>query len=333
MSSYALFTSCCNDFKPDELIRQILNIDNLPSASHLIEDILGYDWHIDTKYYTADIQLCCTARRTIGDESFAENVHAFVVYFDAEESKTFELAKSWLPYLKQIEPAIQILVCHSCSESTSVKKITAQEWCVDNNFELVELCPLEESDSEDDFQETTGTKRIIQALQAHTWPDLVMKERPSIRSSYMTELMKEESSKKLQDVEKPLDQDAEETTENSRIDGTEINGEPESGSGVGNSTACCGYTPAATTGKSKKTSDNVINSMLGMEDLALFEAVGADDPGGESFEKLFANFRLMKEKAESLPPEERKIYAEQVATSFWHAIGGDDSEEELDLQQ
>jgi hypothetical protein len=24
-----------------------------------LENIWRYDWHIDTKYYTADIQLCC----------------------------------------------------------------------------------------------------------------------------------------------------------------------------------------------------------------------------------------------------------------------------------
>ncbi|XP_033751076.1 alpha- and gamma-adaptin-binding protein p34-like [Pecten maximus] len=330
MSSYALFTSCCSEVQSDDLIRQILNVENLPSTDPLIENVLGYDWHIDTKYYTADIKLCCTSRRTIGNEAFAENVHAFVVYFNAEENKSFELAKSWLPYLKQIEPAVQILVCQSCSENTSVKKLNVQEWCIDNNFELVELCPLEESDSEDDFQETTGVKRIIQALHAYTWPDLVMKERPSFRSSYMTELMKEESSKKSQDSEKPLDRDAEETTGNSRLGNTEINGELEAGNGVmiGTTSSCCGDNQAATVGKSKKTPVNVIDSMLPMEDLALFEAAGADDPGGESFEKLFANFRLMKEKAESLPLDERKIYAEQVATSFWRAIGGEDSDEE-----
>lgn len=305
-------------------------MESLPEADALIENIVGYDWHIDTKYYTADIKLCCTSRRTIGNEDFAENVHAFIVYFNAEESKTFEMAKSWLPYLKQIEPAVQILVCQSCSENTSVKKLTAQEWCIDNNFELVELSPLEESDSDDDFQETTGIKRIIQALHAYTWPDLVMKESPNFRSSYMTELMKEESSKKSQDSEKPLDRDAEETVDSDRLSNTEMNGEAEAGSVMTNGTSdrCSGDTPATTVGKSKKTPNNVIDSMLPMEDLALFEAVGADDPGGESFEKLFSNFRLMKEKAESLPPEERRKYAEQVATQFFHAIGGEDSDEE-----
>ena len=88
------------------------------------------------------------------------------------------------------------------------------EWCIDNEFELVELNPIQDdSDDEDgmcdfaillslvncrltllavckisfygnefqisisisDFQETTGVKRIVQALHAHTWPNLEMK--------------------------------------------------------------------------------------------------------------------------------------------------------------
>lgn len=52
-----------------------------------------------------------------------------------------------------------------------------QTWCIDNGFELIELNPeLEtDSDTEDDFVETTGVKRIVQALHAHTWPNLQMK--------------------------------------------------------------------------------------------------------------------------------------------------------------
>lgn len=34
----------------------------------------------------------------------------------------------------------------------------------------------------------------------------------------------------------------------------------------------------------------------------------------------------LTEKANSLPPEERKKYAEKVVVSFWKAIGGDEDE-------
>ena len=31
--------------------------------------------------------------------------------------------------------------------------------------------------SDDDFKETTGAKRIVQALHAHTWPNLTLKSK------------------------------------------------------------------------------------------------------------------------------------------------------------
>ena len=34
--------------------------------------------------------------------------------------------------------------------------------------------------------------------------------------------------------------------------------------------------------------------MLAPEDAAMFEALGQDDPDGESFEKLFAQLKVMK---------------------------------------
>lgn len=55
----------------------------------------------------------------------------------------------------------------------------AQTWCVQNGFELVELNPETECDSdvEDDFPESVGIKRVIQALGAHLWPNMVLKGR------------------------------------------------------------------------------------------------------------------------------------------------------------
>jgi len=51
-----------------------------------------------------------------------------------------------------------------------------------------------------------------------------------------------------------------------------------------------------------------------------------EEEGDGSFEKLFANFQEMKVRAENLPSEERKKYAEQVTLAFWKAMGGDEEE-------
>ena len=55
--------------------------------------------------------------------------------------------------------------------------VSVQEWCVEQRFELVELNPEldPEWEEEQDFIETTGIKRVVQAMHAHLWPNLHMK--------------------------------------------------------------------------------------------------------------------------------------------------------------
>ncbi len=67
------------------IFAEMLGTPGLPTAKPVLEQIEAYPWHIDTKYYTADINICTTPTRTIGNEEFAENVQGFVLYFDASE--------------------------------------------------------------------------------------------------------------------------------------------------------------------------------------------------------------------------------------------------------
>lgn len=46
----------------------------------------------------------------------------------------------------------------------------------------------------------------------------------------------------------------------------------------------------------------------------------------DDFENLFSNFEHLKRTAASLPPEQRRDYAEKVAVAFWRAMGGDEDE-------
>ncbi|XP_052803443.1 alpha- and gamma-adaptin-binding protein p34-like [Mya arenaria] len=191
-----LFTSC-SSFSANNLVKDILNQETVPEEKSIVENIRGYEWNVDTKYYTAIVDLCVTEERTIGDQQFADNLQAFVVYFDAENDDSFKKVKLWMPYLDQIDPEIKILVCDRCLESSVINRLAAQTWCIDNGFELVELNPDSNSDSEleDDFVETTGLARIVQALHAHTWPNLVMKDTRHTVSPYIRQLMKEEHEK------------------------------------------------------------------------------------------------------------------------------------------
>ena len=67
------------------IITEILKTDSLPEKTELVDGVIGFNWHISTKYYTADVLLCATRERTIGDREFADAVEAFVVCFDADQ--------------------------------------------------------------------------------------------------------------------------------------------------------------------------------------------------------------------------------------------------------
>ncbi|XP_061172668.1 alpha- and gamma-adaptin-binding protein p34-like [Saccostrea echinata] len=347
----ALFTSCCTQYDPDLLIKDILDVEILPTSNKEIEDIVSYNWKIDTKYYTADIKLCTTRKRTVGTAEFAESVQAAVIYFNASQPESFDLAKAWLPYLEEISPAIQLLVCRNIPQSQATHRHNIQKWCLDNDFELVELEPEVKQDEDDDFQETTGIKRIIQALHAHMWPDMVLKENQHTVSPYMRKLMEEESlSKKKQDLVDPSKGDDSSLKTERVKDGSlesgqcekETNGQLEEKTHLkaGKSAHENPEKTHPTAGKSahgdpdkekaathSTTKDNkLLEDLIPDNDNAFMESLCSEEEEAESFEQLFSKFRLMKEKAESLPQEEKKKYAEKVTLAFWKAIGGDEEE-------
>ncbi|XP_048736444.2 alpha- and gamma-adaptin-binding protein p34-like [Ostrea edulis] len=346
MSTYsALFTSCCGLYDPKLMIKDILEVDKLPDSNKEIEDIVSFDWKIETKYYTAEIKLCSTTKRTVGTSEFAEGVQAVVIYFNAIQVENFDLVKAWLPYLKEISPAIQILVCKNIPQSQAAHRHTVQNWCLDNDFELVELDPEVKPDEDDDFQETTGIKRITQALHAHMWPNMILKENQHTMSPYMRKLMEEESSSKLKTQQKSALEAAakwddslclkEERTDNGSEKDTERSQTVEKDEKETNwqqkdeASSQTGHTVNGEVEKAVSTSttkDKVPDETFPDDDVDFMQSMWSEEDGGESFEQLFSKFRLMKEKAESLPQAEKKKYAEKVTIAFWKAIGGDEEE-------
>lgn len=103
-----------------------------------------------------------------------------------------------MPFVKEFEAEIKILVCKTAEETAPIPKLTIQTWCIANGFELVEINPLDErsddDDTEDDFIESKSVRRIMQALYAHPWPKLVLKNVPEYKpSSKFRELLANES--------------------------------------------------------------------------------------------------------------------------------------------
>lgn len=66
-------------------ISVMLDVEELPEAIVLDGEIHAYPLHIDTKYYSADINLCTMKSKTIGCREFAEGVGAAIIKFDSDK--------------------------------------------------------------------------------------------------------------------------------------------------------------------------------------------------------------------------------------------------------
>lgn len=180
ISQCVLFVSSCNKH-PDEIVKLIIGEESSIIPYQLDGgSISAYPWHVNTKYYEADVHLCSLASKSLIPEQFASAVQAIILFFDSTQVEGLKTAESWLPFLNEYGAEVKIMLCNRCQETplTGISKLSAQEWCVKKGFELVELDPeIDEYESEQDFAETTGIKRVIQALHAHVWPNLSMKDR------------------------------------------------------------------------------------------------------------------------------------------------------------
>ena len=137
----------------------------------------SFPWHIVTKYYEADVHFLLLPERDLVSEDFCKAVEAIIIIFDQENS-SFARVQAWLPFVKEFDPEIRMLVCDTATEAGEVTRSDIQGWCLENSFELVELSPVEEEqneDVEDDFHESNSYLRLRQALHAHPWPLLDLK--------------------------------------------------------------------------------------------------------------------------------------------------------------
>lgn len=63
----------------------ILGLEELPSSIELENGVTAYPWHIDTKYYEADVNLCIIRKKMISSLELAETIQAVVLYFDSNK--------------------------------------------------------------------------------------------------------------------------------------------------------------------------------------------------------------------------------------------------------
>lgn len=296
-----LVTSSDSGFKEEELIKQILNLNTLPEPTKREEAVTWYPWTINNKYYTADVRLCVVPSTFQMTSEIAQSMQAFIAYFDSSVKDGLEKLHPWISVIEDIAPEVLILVCDKVCEN-GVTRHEAQQWCLAHAFELVELNPQELPDEDDDFPESTGVKRIVQALNANVWTSVEMKDGHNQGLGLMSSLVacRHNNPRSCQDP----------PSSSSPVGGTLVSEETDQKE---NST------------NSGTQEDTVVDAMtdLDIQELANLTAGDADV---DNFERLFTKLKEMKDKASSLPHEQRKVHAEKVAKAFWMAIGGDEDE-------
>ncbi|XP_049634241.1 alpha- and gamma-adaptin-binding protein p34 isoform X1 [Suncus etruscus] len=298
----ALITSCASAFPGDRLVQHILGIEDLVVESTADDAVRFYPWTIDNKYYSADINLCVVPNKFLVTAEIAKTVQAFVVYFDSTQKSGLDSVSSWLPLAEAWLPEVMILVCDRVCEN-GVTRQKAQEWCIKHSFELVELSPEELPEEDDDFPESTGVKRIVQALNANVWPNAVMKNDRNQGFSLLSSLAGAHHNVGA------AERSHSEQTRVPPADGTEFLQHSQGGA----------------VNEADSQADSLVDPML---DLDIQELASLTTGGGdvENFERLFSKLKEMKDKAATLPHEQRKVHAEKVAKAFWMAIGGDRDE-------
>ncbi|XP_017321500.3 alpha- and gamma-adaptin-binding protein p34 isoform X1 [Ictalurus punctatus] len=293
-----LITSCDLGFKEEELVRQILAASSLPEPTKKEDVVVWYPWTINNKYYTADVSLCVVPSPFNMSSEVAQSTQAFIVYFDSNSKDGLTAVTPWVALVEELAPEVLILVCdHVCENG--VNRQEAQQWCLAHAFELVELNPEDLPDEDDDFPESTGVKRIIQALNANVWSSVEMKDEHNQGFGLMSSLVASRHNNPRPVAET-------QSQSNSADENTEG---PKTGSGQ----------------NSSEEVDSIVDPMTDM-DIRELANLTAGDADVDNFERLFTKLKEMKDKASSLPHEQRKVHAEKVAKAFWMAIGGDQDE-------
>ncbi|KAJ8790352.1 hypothetical protein J1605_021429 [Eschrichtius robustus] len=332
----ALVTSCSSTFSADRLVQYILGTEDLIVEVTANDAVRFYPWTIDNKYYSADINLCVVPNKFLVTAEIAESVQAFVVYFDSTQKSSLDSVSSWLPLAEAWLPEVMILVCDRVSEN-GVNRQKAQEWCIKHGFELVELSPEELPEEDDDFPESTGVKRIVQALNANVWSNVVMKNGhrfvvPVVFGVYPQWLSEPQlTTTSAGDLPVLADRNQGFNLLSSLAGANHSTGSAETCHSEQPQLPAAERTEPLldNRGGASNTADTQVDSIVDPTlDLDIQELASLTTGRGdlENFERLFSKLKEMKDKAATLPHEQRKLHAEKVAKAFWMAIGGDRDE-------
>jgi len=131
------------------------------------------------------------------DREVGDNIEAVVIVCDYNIDNIEEVENIW-GMLKESSPSVCLLISEK-SDKVNVNEIAKDDreyfsWCLRNEFEFVDL--NDDGDIEDnecDYDDKFGKERILEALLAHTWSNLVLlNEDSEVRKNFVLRVENEE---------------------------------------------------------------------------------------------------------------------------------------------
>lgn len=174
--------------KPKSLIKLITKQTDIKNDSES-KGIIKQPWIIDTKYYTTNVLLVGLENQLNRTDEFDNTTEALIIHMDTNKDSGLDDLSKWESFETYCNLDIKLLICNYCTDETKITRNQALEWCLKRGFEFVELysCVNTLDEKEDDFKEKTGVERIIEALQSHTWSNLVMKNKKKSKHNLSTD--------------------------------------------------------------------------------------------------------------------------------------------------
>ncbi|XP_031827357.1 alpha- and gamma-adaptin-binding protein p34 [Nomia melanderi] len=149
-----------------------------------------YLWNIQNKYYKTQVLICVTENPS--PDISIDGIEALIVHHDPQAEDAEENLKQWMPIITSLAEAEVLLF--SCNFITDVLiRDKVIKWCLQRKFELIELNKPDTDASESDVEHNKyGIDRMIEALHAHMWPNMIMKGKPSNTEEHRPDLNKVE---------------------------------------------------------------------------------------------------------------------------------------------
>lgn len=140
---------------------------------------------LDTKYYTADVLVNVSRVGDVAERLAHEAVPeaAVLVFAAARCSSLLSLQRWWEAAAFKEDVAIKLAAAMTCTAAASDPEAAAclrqaEAWCLDQHIELVEVCAQGGDNGQSEGDDATGARRVVEALQAHMWPGLELKDAP-----------------------------------------------------------------------------------------------------------------------------------------------------------